>query len=104
MKEILVLAAIYIVFLAASVVFQRKMVNVKSKWLYLWIPLYFIIIGVYFDLLVKLHQLLRDNEVYLEFGHADLLLLELNGICYITAIAFVIYILYQRKKVLNKPH
>jgi len=69
----------------------------KTKWVIVYTLLYFVIMSIAFELIVKLHQTLRDYKVFLEFGHANLLLLELFFICYLTAIGFVISIFYKRK-------
>jgi len=97
MKELIVLSVIYIIFLFASVFFRKRAIIVKKKWLFVYIIVYVIAISLYFELAVKLHQTLRNNKIYLEFGHADILLLELFVICYITATGFIISIFYRRK-------
>jgi hypothetical protein len=40
----------------------------------------------YFDFLRFLHQELREKAIYLDFGHADILLFEILFLCVIIAI------------------
>ncbi len=98
MKEILFLSATFIIFLLVSLLFHQRMVDVATKWLFVYILAYFIAISLYFNLALRIHQTLRNNKIFLEFGHAEILLLELYVICYITAIGFIINVLRKRRK------
>ncbi len=98
MKEILILAIIYIVFLVLSL-FLRKLMIRTSNWnVVLIILAYLIGINFYFDLMVKIHQISRDNGWYIEFGHGEIMLLELYVFSYVSAIVLIVNVFYRRCK------
>jgi len=73
------------------------MIEVKSPWMVvLYIFIYLILLDGYFEGVNKIHQILRDHEFYIEFGHASLLLLEVFAICLLVAIILIISIIVQR--------
>jgi hypothetical protein len=49
-KTLIVLLIVYFVFILFSAFFRNKMLYVKYKWVYLFIPLYFIAIYFYYEL------------------------------------------------------
>lgn len=96
MKEIITLFLIYFLFFTASFFYAKKIVVVKLLWLLISLPIYIAAIFLYFDLLVSAHRYLRDNGIYFEFGHADEELIELFLFCFLSAVAFIIWILIKR--------
>ena len=102
MKELLVLAVVYLIFLFLSLFLRKLMIRINKRWLVLIIPIYLISIYFYFDLIVMIHQNLRNDNTYIEFGHSGLLLLQLCGFSYITAIALIVNVFYQRYKSSNR--
>lgn len=97
MNEYLVSAIIYLVFLIASFFVAKKTLNLKSPWYAsLLIIAYFVSIFIYFDLLNWGHQVLRDHRIYIEFGHASLLLIMVFFVCLITALLVTLFVVIKR--------
>jgi hypothetical protein len=66
--------------------------RIKSVvWFLVIILMYIISIYIYFEIINKIHQFLRDKGIYIEFGHASILLLELGILCLILAIINIIW-------------
>jgi hypothetical protein len=101
MKTIAFLLIVYIVFLISSYYFRNKMIYVKSKWLYLFILAYLIAINFYYELFNQLDEFLTNKKIYLELGHANILLLLLYLFSNLTAIAIIISIFYKRRKIFS---
>ncbi len=101
MKETLILIGIYLLFLTLSFLLRRVMLKVNLKWLILIVPVYLISIYFYFDLAVRIHQTLRERGIYLEFGHGEIMLLELELACYITAVCLILNVFYSRSRFRN---
>ncbi|WP_144910692.1 hypothetical protein [Mucilaginibacter frigoritolerans] len=88
----------------ASFYFRIKMIRLKSPWLvFLFVILYFYATYLYFDILNETHQTLRDHHIYIDFGHASLLLVIAFLICMITGVITTISIITARanKKISN---
>jgi hypothetical protein len=96
MKEILSLTLIYIIFLAVSFLFRKRMINIKSNRIYIYILIYLVGIYGYFELINRIDQSLSDKGIFLGFGHANLSLLILCLISYLTALILIISIIYKR--------
>lgn len=104
MNGYIVAFLIYILFLATSLWFRKRMILLRSSWLFLvFIIIYFAGTYISFELLNKAHQNLRDHGIYIDFGHASLLLIMVFGICLITAIFTTISIIVNRNKEGVKP-
>ena len=101
MNEYLASALIFLAFSVASFFFAKAMIKIKSPWLVvLLIVIYFVLLDAYFELVTKAHQILRDHGIYIEFGHADLLLLMIFAICLFLAVIMVATIV--GKRLMNK--
>ena len=50
------------------------------------VALYFVATYAYFEEILKLHYYLRDRGFYIDFGHAELLLIMLFFFCIIIAV------------------
>ena len=96
MIEIIALLTIYIVFFAASLFLRNWMIKVRTNWVYVCIPIYLLAINSYFDLINWYDHFLSDKKIYLGFGHANLDLLLLCLLTFITALFFIINIIYKR--------
>jgi len=59
---------------------------------------YFVGIYLYFDLTSQLHYYFIDYQIYIEFGHADLLLIVLILFCYLNGFLALMVILNKRWK------
>jgi len=100
MNEYLASIIIYLVFLVGSLFFRKRMMKVKSRWsVFLFVTLYFIATYFYFEAINKFHEILRDHQFYIDFGHASLLLLlDVFVICLLTSIFIVTNIVYSSLK------
>jgi hypothetical protein len=96
MIEITALLIIYIVFLVASLLLRKWMIKVRTNWIYVCIPIYLLAINSYFDLINWYDDFLRDRKIYIDFGHAKLDLLLLCLLTFVTALFFIINIIYKR--------
>jgi hypothetical protein len=95
--EYFIILLVYILYLVASFYFRVKMIKLKSPWLVLlFMILYFCLTDLYFEILNKAHQTLRDHHIYIDFGHASLLLVMAFLICMITAVIITISIMTAR--------
>jgi hypothetical protein len=103
MKEIASSLLIMGIFLIGSYFIHYYLKTIKSVfWLTAVILTYFVSIYLFFELINKIHQLLRDREIYIEFGHASILLIELFIICIIIGIINIIWAINKRSKFLKK--
>ncbi len=98
MNEYLASAIIYIVFLLFSYGFYIGSIKLKTPIFFVVGLIYFFGIYFYFDLLGQLHHYLRDHQFYIEFGHADLLLIMVMLFCYLNSFIVLMVVLYKRWK------
>ncbi len=98
MKETWILIGIYLLFLTLSFLLRKVILKVNPKWLMLIIPAYLVSIYFYFDLVVRAHQFLREEGIYMAFGHSSLLLIELCVFAYISALVMLMNVFYLRYK------
>ena len=98
MKSFLVLALIFAIYFIASVYLYKKAVHIKTKLLYILIPVYLILIYVYYEVVNLIHNSLRDNDIFVEFGHASIRLIGLLILSYLTALVFIVSLAFARKK------
>jgi hypothetical protein len=97
MNEYLVSAIIYLGFLIASFFIARAAMVIKSAWYsFFLIVLYFALICLYFELLNTANQVLRNHGIYIEFGHASLLLVMVFFGCVITALLVTLFVVLKR--------
>jgi len=81
------------------------LLKIKSKLLFILISIFYIIgTYIYFELINQIDQKLTVNGIYLEFGHANLLLIELFLICLIVTIINIVLILVKRKQINKACH
>ena len=59
---------------------------------------YFLIILLLFEGIVRLHQFLRDRNIYLQFGHADEILVEIFFLWVILAFINIGIIIIRKNK------
>lgn len=98
MKEFLILLVVYFLFFLYSIILYRKSLFVNKKLVYILIPIYLVSIYLYFELINYIHIGLRENNIYLEFGHGSILLVLVLILAYLTAFIFlIIYVLKSRK-------
>lgn len=102
MKEIITVILIFILFLIVSFYFQKKMVLVNKKILIIGILIYFVLIELFFEAILKFNRYLKTIKVYFDFGHANLLMVLLYFVCFAGAVGFVINIFIIRGKIKNK--
>lgn len=98
MKEFIISILIYAIFLFGSVVFYRKVINATKRILYWAIPIYLIATYLYFELINYVHIFLREKGIYIDFGHANLLLICIMVLALLTAVGFVVTLLIKRRR------
>jgi asparagine N-glycosylation enzyme membrane subunit Stt3 len=98
MNEYIALLIIYVIFLSLSYLVYLLMTKLKSFLFLISGLLYCIGIYFYFNEIEQLHDCLRDNKIYIEFGHASLSLLLLMAFCYLNGLIVVFIALYKRQK------
>ena len=98
MREVVACLLIIGIFILYSYFIHLYLRKVSSKMLVVGIILaYIITLWPYFELINRIHQLLRDRKFYIDFGHASILLVELAFVCLILAIINVIWAIVKRK-------
>jgi len=99
MDDLLVLTALYIVFLAISFVIYKAILKTSSIWAIIISMIYLIGIYCYYWLLLKINYILIDKNIYIDFGHAYLGLVLFMFFCYINGTIFLAVAAYRRGKV-----
>lgn len=74
------------------------MIEIKSNRIYIYILIYLAGIYGYFELINRIDQSLSDKGIFLGFGHANLSLLMLCLISYLTAIVLIVSIIYNKSR------
>jgi len=99
MNEYVVSILIILVFFLISWFVGKKLIKLKSNWLVLlFLILYVAATDVYFEILNRGDQILRDHNIYIEFGHGSILLLAAFAICLFISVVFTITIIFTRIK------
>lgn len=98
MNEYIILSLVYVVFLVSSYLAYRNALRLRRGMMYIAIVIYFILIYAYFELVNTIHIHLRNKGVFLEFGHASILLIWVLIISFLTGIGFVILLLRKSKR------
>ena len=98
MKEIVILGGVYMLFFVFSIMLYRRAISMNKKLLYVFIPLYFVGIYFYFELINYVHILLREQGIYMEFGHASITLIMVMGFTYLTALVLLVLFFKKRNK------
>jgi hypothetical protein len=98
MLENIILVIIYLLFLFTSIFLYKQSFRIRKQWLYILVPVYFIVIWFCFELVNYIHIVLRENGFYLEFGHASIGLLLVMIYVYLTAIFLLILAMMKRAK------
>lgn len=96
MKGLLISLVMYSIVIVLSIAVRHFTVSLKSKWAYLILLVYLIAITCYLDLMNWLTNYLRDKQIYLDMGHANIGIFLLGAISYITALCFIINIIFVR--------
>ncbi len=99
MKELMSSILIVGLFIVYSYFIHKYLRKVKSKISVIAIIVFYVLtLWPYFELVNRMHQILRANKYYIEFGHASILLVELAFLCLIIAIVNVIWATVKRKR------
>jgi hypothetical protein len=98
MKGLFVLLIMFSIVGVLSIIIRRLVVSFKSRWAYIILPIYILIITGYLDFLFWLTDYLREKKIYLDMGHADIGIFLLGVISYFTALCFIINIIFVRYK------
>jgi len=96
MNEYLPLSIIFLIYLAFSFAANRIISKTTKGIAIAMVPLYLITSCLYFEAINMLHHTLRDHQIYIDFGHADLLLIMLMMACLIIALINIFMALAKR--------
>ena len=105
MKETTIILSILILYLFVSYCVRQMLLKIKLGLFIIVCIGYALFTNYFFDLLIYLHQRLRAKRIYLEFGHADIVLLELFAVCILIGLINIILVLikkYRRNDGLQK--
>src|SRR5258708_39776620 len=105
MKEVVIILLIIAFYSFISYLIYRFLMRVKPFVFVLICLAYLLFTNYLFDFLIYGHQLLRSKGIYLEFGHADIVLLEVFAVCILIAVInIIIAIIKKYKKKKNSLH
>jgi hypothetical protein len=95
-----VIITILILYLAISFAIYGLLIRIKSFIIVTLVSIgYFLGTYFYFELINTIDHKLAERKINLEFGHANIILLELFLICLIIAIVNIVLIFVKRKKI-----
>jgi hypothetical protein len=99
---------IFIIFLCSSYVLHRVLIRIKSVTAFIIIALLYLIgTYYYFEIINSLDNALTDKKIYLEFGHANIILILILFICILLAIINILLAILKRRrinKLINEQH
>ncbi len=98
MKGFIILIIMYSIVILLSIAIRRLTIGFRSKWAYLLLPIYIIVITIYIDFMNWLTNYLRGKQVYLDMGHANIGIVLLGFVSYITAVIFIVNIAFVRHR------
>lgn len=81
MKELIMIFTICLSFLLVSYKVHLKLLKVNWLWFSALSICYFSFTYLFFECINYIHSYLRLHEIYIEFGHASILLIGLMLIC-----------------------
>ena len=98
MKEVIVIFSVLSIYSLIS--YLVYLVILKAK---IWICLlswfgYLVFTKYYFEVIIYSHQSLRARGIYFEFGHAEIELIAVFGLCILLAVLFTITAVIKRYK------
>jgi hypothetical protein len=96
MREIIIIVLIIIFYAFASYKVYRILVKSGKITFLLFCLLYLILTYVFFELINQLEIYLRGKQIYLEFGHADILMLQVMAACFLIAFITIIFTIIRR--------
>ena len=99
MKETIIILLIFALFISISIAIYRYLIKVRLVAFILGSIVYLLFTYYLFDFFIYLHQSLRLRGIYLEFGHADLLLLETFAMCALMAVTSILLAIFKKYKV-----
>ena len=98
MKEAIIMIFIIFFNIFIAYIVYRKLLQVRKFTFWLISIAYLLLINFFFDLINYVHIYFRDRGTYFEFGHADILMLELFVICILMALVSIILAIIARNK------
>jgi hypothetical protein len=102
MRETIIISIIITCYLFLSYKFQNIFLKAGNIAFILFCILYLILTYLYFELINQAEIFLRNKKIYLEFGHANIVMLEVMLLCFLFAlvnIAIAIFRRYKRKRI-----
>jgi hypothetical protein len=98
MKEFVFLLVFFVIFSIVSFQFRKFSLRAKFHIFILMVVIYLIATYYIFELANQVQYILRDRGIFLEFGHASILLLEVLFFCSIISIINIISVFYIKIK------
>ena len=96
MKEAITIISIIAFYGCVSYFVHRLLLKAKI-YLFIFICLVYILFTNYFfDLIIYEHQNFRSKGIFLEFGHADIVLLEVFALCVLVGLINVVAVIVKR--------
>jgi amino acid permease len=92
----LVILCSVLIFLVLSYFCRKFMLRKSTIYFVISAIIYLLITYAFFELIRQIEIYLRDRGIYLEFGHADILLLEDLGLCLFLAFINILSVIVQR--------
>jgi hypothetical protein len=101
MKEVVIILLILALYIFVSYCVRKLLLKVKLGLFIIVCIGYALFTNYLFDLLIYFHQWLRSKGIYLEFGHAEIVLLEVFAVCILIGLINITSVLikkYRRAK------
>jgi hypothetical protein len=96
MKETAIIILIFAFYVAISYWVHKLLLKIKLIGFIIVCVGYALFTNYLFDFLIYSHQYLRSKGIYLEFGHADLTLLEVFVICSFIGLINIIVVIVKK--------
>jgi Ca2+/Na+ antiporter len=97
MNSFLFLLSVFSFFILVSTLAFRKAHLMAGFFFYMGVCVYLVLIYLYYELINDIHSNLRDQDIYVELGHASLSLILTMFLSYIAGIAFVAFAIVKRR-------
>jgi hypothetical protein len=98
MRETIIILVIIICYLFLSYKLQSIFLKIGKLPFILFCILYLILTYLYFELINQVEIFLRNQKIYLEFGHANILMLEVMLLCFLFALINIAIAIFRRHK------
>lgn len=98
MKEVIVILVIIIVYIFLSYKAHIFFLERSKFGFLLYAFLYLILTYIYFEFINQIEIFFRNREIYFEFGHANIMMLEVMALCFLLAFINIGVAIFRRYK------